>query len=191
MPTSRTPDPGSPVIRRKIAVPPSPERLVVRERIDRLVGDLIAAHPLVFVCATAGSGKTTAVTQALPGLGREVAWLTLDDTDAAAGRLVTYLEAALAAAVPATRGVASAALAARLPHAEAAGLLAEAVGETPVVLVIDEVERIAHAPEALAVIGSLVRYAPPALRIVMISRIEVDIALDSPAALGGAVTVSE
>ncbi len=191
MPTSRTPEPGSPVIRRKITVPPPPERLVVRERIDRLVGDLVASRPLVWVCATAGSGKTTAVTQALPGLGREVAWLTLDDTDAAAGRLVTYLEAALAAAVPATRGVASAALAARLPHAEAAGLLAEAAGETPVVLVIDEVERIAHAPEALAVIGSLVRYAPPALRIVMISRIEVDVALDSAAALGGAVTVSE
>ena len=130
MPTSRTPDPGSPVIRRKITIPPSPERLVVRERIDRLVGDLIAAHPLVWVCATAGSGKTTAVTQALPGLGRRAAWLTLDDTDAAAGRLVTYLEAALAARVPATRGVATAALAARLPHTEAAGLLAEAVDET-------------------------------------------------------------
>jgi DNA-binding SARP family transcriptional activator len=191
MPTSRSPDPASQVIRRKIAVPPSPERLVVRERIDRLVRDLIEAHALVWVCATAGSGKTTAVTEALPGLGREVAWLTLDDTDAAAGRLVTYLEAALAARVPASRGVATAALAARLPHTEAAGLLAESVGETPVVLVIDELERLAHAPAALAVLGSLVRYAPPALRIVLVSRIEVDIALDSSAALGGAVTVSE
>jgi DNA-binding SARP family transcriptional activator len=191
MPTSRSPDPASQVIRRKITVPPSPERLVVRERIDRLVGDLIAAHPLVWVCATAGSGKTTAVTQALVALRRRVAWLTLDDTDSAAGRLVTYLEAALAATAPSARGVATAALAARLPHIEAAGLLAEAVGETPVVLVIDELERIAHAPDALAALGSLVRYAPPALRIVMISRIEVDIALASPAALGGAVTVSE
>src|SRR6185437_6396195 len=191
MPTSRTPDPGSPVIRRKITVPPSPERLVVRERIDRLVRDLVERHPLVWVCATAGSGKTTAVIQALPGPGRQVAWLTLDDTDAAAGRLVTYLEAALAAQVPATQGVATAALAARLPHSEAAGLLAEAVDETEVVLVIDELERIAHAPDALAVLGALVRYAPPALRIVMISRVEVDIALDSAAALGGAVTVSE
>jgi ATP/maltotriose-dependent transcriptional regulator MalT/DNA-binding SARP family transcriptional activator len=191
MPTTRTPDPGSPVIRRKITVPPSPVRLVVRERIDRLVGDLIDGHPLVWVCATAGSGKTTAVTQALARRDRRVAWLTLDDTDAAAGRLVTYLEAALAAVVPGAAGVATAALAARLPHAEAAGLLAEAVGEAPVVLVVDEVERIAQAPEALAVMGALVRYASPGLRIVMISRAEVDIALGSPAALGGAVTVSE
>jgi ATP/maltotriose-dependent transcriptional regulator MalT len=191
MPTRRTPDPGSPVIRRKIAVPPSPERLVVRDRIDRLVGDLIDRHPVVWVCATAGSGKTTAVAQALDRQARRVAWLTLDDTDAAAGRLVTYLEAALAAAAPAAGGVATAALAARLPHAEAAGLLAEAVGETPVVLVVDEVERIAQAAEALAVMGALVRYAPPALRVVMVSRIEVDLPLGSTAALGGAVTISE
>ena len=119
------------------------------------------------------------------------AWLTLDDTDAAAGRLITYLEAALGAQVESARGLATRALAARLPHTEAAGLLAEAVGQTPVLLVIDEVERIAHAPEALAVLASFVRYAPPELRVVMISRVEVPIALDSTAALGGAVTISE
>src|SRR5690349_10705145 len=95
------------VIRRKVAVPPSPARLVRRERIDRLLSGLVDSHPLVWVCATAGSGKTTAVAEALGGLDRRVAWLTLDDTDAAAGRLVTYLEAALATAVEATRGVAT------------------------------------------------------------------------------------
>ena len=69
----------------------------------------------MWVCATAGAGKTTAVSQALPLLERRVAWLTLDDTDAAAGRLVTYLEAALAAEVESAAGVATQALAARLP----------------------------------------------------------------------------
>ena len=59
----------------------------------------------------------------------------------------------------AARGVATRALAARLPHTEAAGLLAEAVGDTPLVLVVDEVERIAEEPEALAVVAALVRYA--------------------------------
>ena len=97
MPTSRTSDCDSQVIRRKIAVPPPPERLVVRERIDRLLANLIEDYPLVWVCATAGAGKTTAVTQAVPQLTRRVAWLTLDGTDAAAGRLITYLEAALGA----------------------------------------------------------------------------------------------
>ncbi len=191
MPPGHLPEPDSLLVRRKTTIPPAPQRLVVRERINRLVADLVERHPLVWVCATAGSGKTTAVTEALPGLDRPAAWLTLDDTDAAAGRLVTYLEAALGSHVPSARGVATAALAARLPHTEAAGLLVDAAGEVPVLLVIDELERIAHAPEALAVIAALVRYAPPAMRIVMISRVEVDVALGSSAALGGAVTVSE
>ena len=120
-----------------------------------------------------------------------VAWLTLDDTDAAAGRLVTYLEAALGAHLAAARGVATRALAARLPHTEAAGLLAEAVGDTPLVLVVDEVERIAEAPEALAVVAALVRYAPPTMRVVLVSRREADVALGSAAALGGTVTVTD
>jgi DNA-binding SARP family transcriptional activator len=179
------------VIRRKVAIPPPPARLVPRERIDRLLAELVEAHPLVWVCATAGSGKTTAVTQALGRVERRVAWLTLDDTDAAAGRLVTYLEAALGAEVVAARGVATRALAAQLPHAEAAGLLAEAVGDEPLLLVVDEMERIAEAPEALAVIAALVRYAPPGMRVLLVSRREVAVELPSAAALGGSVTVTE
>src|SRR5204863_3851548 len=89
------------------------------------------------------------------------------------------------------RGVASRALAAKLPHTEAAGLLAESVSGTPLVLVIDELERIAEAPEALAVMAALVRYAPPSLRVVLISRHEVSVELPSGAALGGSVTVTE
>src|SRR5439155_27283484 len=146
---------------------------------------------LVWVCATAGSGKTTAVTHALEHQPRRVAWLTLDDTDAAAGRLVTYLEATLGGHADGARGVATRALAAQLPHPEAAGLLAGAVGDAEVVLVIDELERIARAPEALAVVSAVVRYAPPRMRVVLISRVEAAIELDSAAALGGSATITE
>jgi DNA-binding SARP family transcriptional activator len=172
-------------------MPPAPARVVARERLDRLIGELLAHHAFVWVCATAGSGKTTAVSHALEHQDRRVAWLTLDDTDTAAGRLVTYLEAALGDHVEAARGVATRALAARLPHPEAAGLLIEAVGEEPVVLVIDEVERIAREPDALAVVSAVVRYAPRAMRVVLISRVEVPIELDASAALGGSATISE
>ncbi len=182
---------GGQVIRRKITVPPAPALLSARQRLDRLILELVARHPLVWVCATAGSGKTTAVAHALEHQQRRVAWLTLDDTDAAAGRLVTYLEAALGAQVGAAQGVATQALAARLPHPEAAGLLAEAVGSSPVLLVVDELERIARAPDALAVISALVRYAPPPMRIVLISRVQVGIELDSTAALGGSATITD
>jgi DNA-binding SARP family transcriptional activator len=179
------------VIRRKITIPPLPDRLVARGRIERLVAELVESHPTVWVVATAGSGKTTAIAQALAGTGRRVAWLTLDDTDTAAGRLLTYLEAALGAEVAQAQGVATQALAARLPHPEAAGLLAEATEGMPVLLVIDELERIADAPEALAAIAALVRYAPRTMRTVLISRRELDLGLGSAPGPSVAITDSD
>ena len=138
------------VIQRKLAIPEVSERALGRPRLDRLLAMLVERYPVVWVAATAGAGKTTAVVQAARAIERPVAWLTLDATDAAPGRLVTYLEAALTRAAPQVRGVGTGALARRIAHAEAAGLLAEAVGTSPVLLVIDELERLAEAPEALA-----------------------------------------
>ena len=89
---------------------------------------LVDRYPVVWVAATAGAGKTTAVVEAGRYIDRPIAWLTLDATDAAPGRLVTYLEAALTRRAPQVDGVGTGALARRIPHAEAAGLLAEAVG---------------------------------------------------------------
>ena len=152
---------SSAVIQSKLAVPPLGERLAARPRVSGLVAELLERHPLVLVTATAGAGKTTAVVQAAALLDRPVAWLTLDDTDAAPGRLLTYLEAALARRAPAASDVATNALAARIPHAEAAGLLAEATAGVPMLLVVDGLERLAGHDAALAVIGALVRYAPP------------------------------
>lgn len=59
------------------------------------------------------------------------------------------------------------------------------------VLVIDELERIAGAQDAIAVVSALVRCAPPAMRVLLISRLEVAIELDSPVALGGVAAISE
>jgi ATP/maltotriose-dependent transcriptional regulator MalT len=174
------------LIRRKLRPPPPPEWLVARPRLDERLSRVLARHPVVIVSATAGAGKTTAVANAAALMDRPLAWLTLDDTDTAPGRLLSYLEAALAGAHPAVEGLTRQALAARVAHPEAAGLLAEAVAGTPLLLVIDELERLGEAPEAIAVIEGLVRYAPPELRIVLISRRDVPLRL-SP--FGGAVAV--
>src|SRR5919202_1475777 len=88
------------------------------------------------------------------------------------GRVVTYLEAALARRRPALAGVATRALAQRAPHAEAAGMLAEAIGDESLLVVVDELERLADAPEARAVLSAFVRYAPASTRIVLITRRE-------------------
>ena len=158
------------VIRGKLGLPPLPERFVARPRVERSLAALIERHRVVLVLATAGAGKTTAVVEATRLLDRQLAWLTVDRTDVAPGRLVVYLEAALAEQLPELRGVATRALAAGIPHAEAAGLLADAVGDSRLLFVVDELERLEEAGEAWAVIETFVRYAPPGMRTVLISR---------------------
>lgn len=158
------------VIQLKITPPPIGGTVVRRPRIESLLGRLIEQHQVVCVLASAGAGKTTAVLQAAQQLRRPLAWLAVDATDAVTGRLLTYLEAAIARQVPAVEGMASAALASQLPHPEVAGLLAEAVGDSNLLLVLDDVERLAEEPAALAVVASFARYLPPAARLVLISR---------------------
>jgi ATP/maltotriose-dependent transcriptional regulator MalT/DNA-binding SARP family transcriptional activator len=161
------------VIRRKIMVPPLADSVVARKRVDALLTGLLDQHRLVFIYASAGAGKTTAIVQAARRMQRPLVWLDLDVTDTATGRLLTYLEAALALQVPEARNVASSALAAHLPHAEVAGLLAESIGDVPVLIVLDDAERLADAPEALEILTSFARYLPPFARLLISSRSEL------------------
>ena len=161
------------VIRRKIMVPPLADSVVPRRRVDTLLTGLLDQHRLVFIYASAGAGKTTAIVHSAQRLQRPLAWLDLDSTDSATGRLLTYLEAALAVQVPEAAGVATSALAAHLPHAEVAGLLAESIGDTPVLIVLDDAERLAVAPDALEVLTSFARYLPPFARLLISSRTEL------------------
>lgn len=172
------PDAGEPasstrVIRRKITAPPLAESVVPRPRVEGLLTGLMDQHRLVFIYASAGAGKTTVILQAARRLERPLVWLDLDGTDAATGRLLTYLEAALALQVPEAAGVATSALAAHLPHAEVAGLLAESIDEAPVLIVLDNAERLATEPEALEIVASFARYLPPFARLLISSRMEL------------------
>ena len=164
---------GPPVIQGKLQVPALPRQHVARPRLERMLAALVQSHRVVVVSATAGAGKTTAVARAAGWLDRPVAWLTVDRTDTAPGRLVTYLEAALIRVLPQIEAVATAAVAGGVPHAEAAGLLAEAAGETPVVLVVDDLERLGVDESAWAVIEAVVRYCGPNMRLVLVSRREI------------------
>jgi DNA-binding SARP family transcriptional activator len=164
------PPPETAVIRGKLAVPALPERRVVRPRVEQRLADLIDRHRVVAVSATAGAGKSTAVAAALPLLGRGAAWLTVDWTDSAAGRLLTYLEASLAGVIPRVRGVATKALSAGIPHVETAGLLAEAIGDAQLIVVLDDLERIEEEGEAWDSIEAFLRYAPAGVHTVLISR---------------------
>ena len=168
---SASPEPGPrAIIRRKLAPPVLGDRLVERDRVsDRIQAQLRRANVLT-VYAAAGSGKTTAVAMALRDLARPVAWLSLDGTEAAAGRLLLYIEAAVAPHAPEASGAATDALAAGIPIGEAAGLLAESLHGTGLVLVCDNAERIAGSDQALTALSALARYAPADVGIVFISR---------------------
>ncbi len=169
------------VIRRKITVPDTPVGMVPRERLDGLLCQLVDAHRVVAVTATAGAGKSVAVAHASGRFNRPVAWLSVDATDTAPGRLVTYLEEALAQQLPSVRGIATGALTAGIPHAEAAGLLVDAAAGAEVVFVLDDLERLHGSRPAWEVIGSVVRYGAPSMRLILISRRALAASVLSPA----------
>jgi ATP/maltotriose-dependent transcriptional regulator MalT/DNA-binding SARP family transcriptional activator len=172
-PPPRSLPPKSAVIQRKLRPPPLAERIVVRRRLDALLGSLIERHRVVVVSATAGAGKTTAVIEATRASELPTAWLTLDRTDAMPGRLIAYLEAAISRVLPELGGIAMDAVASGVPHAEAAGLLADAVAERPLLLVIDDLERLGSTREPWAVVESLLRHLPEGMRCILVSRRDI------------------
>jgi hypothetical protein len=181
------------IIRGKLSVPPIQDRVVSRSRLTTQIGALVASRRVTLVVATAGSGKTTAVVQALAECAQPVTWLTLDGIDTATGRFLAYLEAAVGEHAPDAVGVATSALAARLPHSEAAGLLAEAVGDTELVVVMDGLENLCDeaGAQSLSTLGTFMRYASPSVRFVLLSRVGVPLDVAGFSGLEGFATVGE
>jgi DNA-binding SARP family transcriptional activator len=158
------------MIRRRLRVPSLPDGFAARERVRAQLLGAIAGHAVVVVAAPAGSGKTTAVADAVQHQMPPVAWVTLDRSDVAPGRLLTYLEAAIVTQVPSVQGVVGEALAAGLPHREAAGFLIEQTEDQAVTLVLDELEQLGEDPDAWQLVEALIRYAPETTTLVLVSR---------------------
>ena len=144
--------------------------------------------PLTVVSAAAGSGKTTAVRSWTDGLAR--VWLTCGDERHGlelAGRLLRQLRVRLPE-MPAELAIAFGASAGPgvgadpVERAEQLGaLIADALAESlrqPLTIVIDDLERIDGAIGPIRMIESLVRGAPPQLRIVLATRTSVPFSID-------------
>ncbi len=158
------------IIRRKLAAPEPDSHAIVRTRLTAQLRDLLDRYPIVVVSATAGAGKTTAVTHALVEGDRPISWLSLDGTERAAGRLLVYLEAAVEQSVPAAAGVVTDALESSIQLGEAAGLLAESLAASRLTLVCDNVERVLDDEGCRAVLSAFTRYVPAGVNVVLISR---------------------
>jgi LuxR family maltose regulon positive regulatory protein len=167
------------VIRRKLTAPEPGNGMVRRDRLTESIRCLVDHHDVVTMCATAGAGKTTAAALAMRDLDRPVAWLSLDGTEQAPGRLLVYLEAAVEPHVPAAGRVATDALRDGIPVGEAAGLLAESLQRSRLVLVCDNVERILADDGSVVVLSALARYLPADVTLVLISRTGIPLDLGS------------
>lgn len=169
------------LVRSKTTVPVIGANTVPRSRVVDQITDTLRSGSHVRVNATAGSGKTTAVASAVAVLASDesqagplpIAWLTLDPLDVAPGRLLVYIEAALRAAIPSLPEVVSDSIRRGASLVDTAAFLAEALDGHEFVLVMDETEKLASAPEACAVLDTFVMDLPRSVRTVLIGREDV------------------
>src|SRR4051794_34909128 len=130
----------------------------------------------LLVVAPAGYGKTLAIQDAVDRHGGAVAWHACRPRDADGGRLVVAILEAVRRTVP---GVADVMLDELGEAGEAVDALTAAsvlLGDLerllvePLVLVLDDVERLSDAPGAMAVLAALLEGAGGPLRLVVASR---------------------
>jgi LuxR family maltose regulon positive regulatory protein len=96
---------SAPILATKLYIPISPPKVVLRPRlIERLNVSLCQeqgfGQKLTLISAPAGFGKTTLLSEWIPGCQRLVAWLSLDEGDNDLNRFLVYLVAALQTIVP-------------------------------------------------------------------------------------------
>lgn len=164
----------APTIATKLAPPPTPAHLVVRERLlDRL--DAAARGPLVLLCAPPGAGKTILLASWLAtrrAVG-PLAWLSLDQDDNDASRLAADLLDALRTAGVIRRGSALHRLAP--PRgARADVFLAMLVNglarlRGPFLIVLDDLHELS-SPQAIGMLDFLVRHTPNQCHLLLASR---------------------
>ncbi|MFC3510784.1 LuxR C-terminal-related transcriptional regulator [Amycolatopsis halotolerans] len=168
---ARTTTRSRPVPGAKVAVPRLPGIFVPRPRLDVLFSRA-AVRPVTVVRAPAGAGKTTALA-AWAGVGRAAAWVSLDEDDNDESRLWGAILDAL------RRDCAEDSALHRLrppPPGRRRAFLADlddvlAGQNGPVRLILDDLQEI-RRPEPLEALAALARHLPPALRLVLSTRVE-------------------
>ncbi|HNF93079.1 MAG TPA: hypothetical protein PLQ75_00395, partial [Anaerolineales bacterium] len=161
-----------PVVTTKLRVPPLRTKVVIRQRLlERLQEGL--NHSLTLVSAPAGFGKTTLLSEWLGEVNLKVAWLSLDDSDHAITRFITYLVSALQVIDKSIGESVLGALKSHQPPAVDTLLIAllndiDSVSQD-FILVLDDYHEVDSKPvdEALRF---LVEYMPPQMHLIIASR---------------------
>ncbi|HEU4975912.1 MAG TPA: BTAD domain-containing putative transcriptional regulator [Baekduia sp.] len=170
------------------AVPPTGPRRIARPQLSERIAAAVDAGALL-VIAGAGYGKTTAIDEALQLRGGPVAWVPMTEREREPGRLLVALLQALARAVPGLAEEQLLRLQQGVPvdpmdvERRVLGELDALVVE-PVVLVLDDAERLAGASESLSLVGALLRARPGRLRVVVASRRDLGLRVAKASAAG-------
>lgn len=168
-----------PILKVKLIRPPVRSLLVPRPRLLRRL-DGVFSFPLTLVCAPAGYGKTTLLLDWVSTRSEPVAWLSLGSEENDAARFLNYLILALQNADPGLSQLARVAV--NIPGTDIRGswlrLLVNALSErtSPLVVVLDDYHQI-ESEEVHQALATLIDHLPPALRLVISSRVEPPVAL--------------
>jgi LuxR family transcriptional regulator, maltose regulon positive regulatory protein len=168
-----------PLLKTKLSAPQLRARLVHR---PRLLGLMVegAARALTLICAPAGYGKTTFLTDWIAGLNRgeapgrpAVGWVALDEEDNNPVRFLRYLVAAIENAAAYTCGESRAMLNA-FPPPPLKSIMAGLINELtelpgPICLVLDDYQFISAAAIHAGLVFFLDRL-PPALHLIIATR---------------------
>lgn len=174
-PLGRTPL-SSRLLATKLYIPHPRPNQVVRSRLAGLL-DAGCAARLILLSAPAGSGKTTLLAAALQQGDRRVAWLALDASDNDLTRFLTYVVAAVAAALPTESGTAAEELQDLLRSSEPPGagaVLAAlvntvALGGDDLTLVLDDFHVIT-SPSVHGAVAFLLDHSPSNLHLAIATR---------------------
>jgi LuxR family maltose regulon positive regulatory protein len=167
-----------PLLTTKLHVPRIRPSLVPRPRLTGLL-EAGVWRKLTLICAPAGYGKTTLVSEWAQRAGRSLAWLSLDESDNDLGRFLSYFIAALQRTEIDVGGDIQAVLEAQRPARfeplltalvnEIAACLESKLEGIPRVLVLDDYHVIG-AVQVHEALGFLVENLPPQMHLIVISR---------------------
>jgi len=150
--------------------PPKPRALVSRQRLVDSLDTATGAGRVTIVVAPGGSGKTSLLAGWARRAPLPVAWYALDAADRDTRRLTHGLCAAVERALPGAARAAWAALDSGGSEAAAMGLLLGALEERPLTLVLDDFQHLDDLPESAALWDHVLRFRPPTLALVILSR---------------------
>ncbi len=160
-----------PILATKLYIPSPRAKVVLRPRLLGRLNDGLH-RKLTLVCAPAGFGKTTLVSEWLAGCERPTAWLSLDEGDGDPTRFLTYLVAALRAVAEVGEGVLGALGSPQPPPIEV--VLTALLNEITAVpdrfiLVLDDYHLIDAEPVDRA-LTFLLEHLPPQMHLVIATR---------------------